>query len=99
MSKTDCAPGKNIRETIWGRVAVADFELDCKDLSASKCVPLKQRLRRDLTGNPLDGFSAEVQLVGRIEILSPKRTQAGFNEPPIRFHVRQVETIIKDAKK
>jgi len=97
LSKSDCPAGKNIRDTIWGRVAVAEIELDCKKLKLVECSQLKSKLRQNLTGNPLDGLSSEVQVVGWIEILSNVTARNDMNGSPIRFHVRQVESVIKTS--
>lgn len=91
LSRSDCPAGKNIRETVWGRFATAEIEFDCRKLNAGECLQLTKKVRQDLRGNPIDGASAEVQVVGWIEVLSPQRTQAGFNEAPIRFNIQQVE--------
>ena len=92
LSRGDCPAAKNIRETVWGRLAAADIEFDCRKLTFIECVQLPQKLRQDLQGNPIDGASVEVQVVGWIEVLSPRRTPAGFNEAPVRFHIQWVES-------
>jgi hypothetical protein len=92
LAKTDCAPGKNIQDTFFGRTAVAEVQFDCSNLKTTECILIKQKLRQNLQGDPVDGASAEVIVIGWIEPLNPLRTQAGFNVAPISFHVQKVES-------
>jgi hypothetical protein len=95
LSKKDCPPGRNIRDNSFGRAGVADVEFDCFVFSKTQavgCLLMKQKLRQNLVGNPVDGDSAEVVLVGWVEPLFPGRNRVGFNDAPVSFHIQKVES-------
>jgi len=70
--------------------------LDCKNDVA--CREMRDKLHRAAEGNPFDGESVDVVVVGRVEALAPKGVNSKFNTSSAIFHIKQIEKIMPVSK-
>jgi hypothetical protein len=76
--------------------AVASARLECK--AAIQCLEMENKLRSLLKGNPIDGETVEVVVVGRVQV-KPRTRNDSFNEPKVAFYIQSVESVTPSKEK
>lgn len=74
-----------------GQENVFGVRLDCSDVLGPVCEALRKTLDRNLQGDPFDGMSSEVIVIGHVEALLPKGKINRTKSPSVLFYVKEVE--------